>query len=448
MSDWSVLLSPDEVVVDRESRQRRELVDIEDLAESILRRGQIQPIVVQRGTNRLIAGERRTAAIRWLAEKHPDRVFSIKAVYSDELDLAELQAIEFEENYKRKDLTWQDNCLAVLAYHNLRKAADETWTLERTGEAMGVSATEVIRRCEVAEALHAKNPLVLDAPKFSTAVGIVQRQNERKHASEVAQIMSFAVAKPAPKADPSTPLTIEDEVLQTLEAPSSGTGFIINDDFQQWAKTYDGPRFNLIHCDFPYGVGMDKSDQGSGNAYGTYEDTPEIYWALVDTLLNYLDNFCEQSAHLLFWFSMDFYHETLQALSTKFVVNPFPLIWHKTDNSGILPDASRGPRRIYETAFLASRGDRKIVRAVSNVVGSPIQRGRHMSEKPQAVLGHFFRMLVDEHSAVLDPTAGSGSAIRAAATAGASRYLGLELNTEFAEHADEVLAAHLEELDR
>jgi DNA modification methylase len=189
---------------------------------------------------------------------------------------------------------------------------------------------------------------------------------------------------------------------------------------------------------------MHKSEQGSGSAHGTYEDTPEIYWSLVDTLLAHLDNFCEESAHLLFWFSMDYYTETLEKLSTRFSVNPFPLIWHKSDGSGILPDPNRGPRRTYETALFASRGDRKIVRAVSNSVASPIQRGRHMSEKPQAVLGHFFRMLVDSHSAVLDPTCGSGSAIRAAVTAGAGRYLGIELNKEFADHADEVLQAHLD----
>jgi len=447
--EWSGVVHPGKIIVKRDERQRRELTDIDDLAESIARRGQIQPVVVTRDMV-LIAGERRLSAFHWLLKHRPEVNWQIKFVFSDEVDPIELKAIEFEENFKRKDLTWQDNCMAVLQYHELRKEQNEGWTLEKTGQSIGVSHAEIQRRCEVALALREGNPLVLEAPKLSTAVGIVTRQNERKAAAEVSQIMSFAAGKAAPK--PATPpadgapVSVEDEVLATL-ASSTGTGFILNEDFQYWAAHYDGPRFNLIHCDFPYGVGMHKSDQGSGDAHGTYEDTPEIYWALVDTLLNHLDNFCEASAHLIFWFSMDFYHETLEALSSKFVVNPFPLIWHKTDNSGILPDANRGPRRTYETAFLASRGDRKIVRAVSNVVGSPIQRGRHMSEKPQAVLGHFFRMLVDEHSAVLDPTAGSGSAIRAAVTAGASRYLGLEINTEFAEHADEVLAAHLEEIN-
>jgi DNA modification methylase len=54
-------------------------------------------------------------------------------------------------------------------------------------------------------------------------------------------------------------------------------------------------------------------------------------------------------------------------------------------------------------------------------------------------------MVVDEHSAVLDPTCGSGSAIRAAANAGAGRFLGLEINPEFAQLADEALSDFLKE---
>ena len=63
-----------------------------------------------------------------------------------------------------------------------------------------------------------------------------------------------------------------------------------------------------------------------------------------------------------------------------------------------------------------------------------------MSEKPQAVLRHYFRMLVDGHSSLLDPTCGSGSAVRAAVATGAGRFLGIELNKDFADEADRALA--------
>jgi predicted RNA methylase len=55
-----------------------------------------------------------------------------------------------------------------------------------------------------------------------------------------------------------------------------------------------------------------------------------------------------------------------------------------------------------------------------------------MSEKPEPMLRHFFGMLVDENTVMLDPTCGSGSALRAAESVGAKYVLGIEANSEFA----------------
>ena len=46
-------------------------------------------------------------------------------------------------------------------------------------------------------------------------------------------------------------------------------------------------------------------------------------------------------------------------------IDPFPMIWTRSDNAGIVPDHNRGGRRTYETAFLCHRGDRPIVRPVA-----------------------------------------------------------------------------------
>jgi DNA modification methylase len=51
------------------------------------------------------------------------------------------------------------------------------------------------------------------------------------------------------------------------------------------------------------------------------------------------------------------------------------------------------------------------------------------------MLEHFFRMLVDENTRLLDPTCGSGSALRAARSLGAKDYLGIEANPDFAREA-------------
>lgn len=111
----------------------------------------------------------------------------------------------------------------------------------------------------------------------------------------------------------------------------------------------------------------------------------------------------------------------------------------KSDGVGIIPDPERGPRQIYETCLFGSRGDRKIVSSVANAYAAPSVRDKHMSEKAEPMLRHFFRMFVDENTILLDPTCGSGSALRAAESLGAKTVLGLEIDGEFASLARDAL---------
>jgi DNA modification methylase len=138
----------------------------------------------------------------------------------------------------------------------------------------------------------------------------------------------------------------------------------------------------------------------------------------------------------MFWFSMKYYQATVDCLSKHFDIDPFPLMWMKSDNIGMMPDHQRGPRRIYETCLFGSRGDRKIVQSVSNAYPAPTDRSQHMSCKPEPVLRHFFRMFVDEYTDMLDLTCGSGTALRAAEAGGARRVVGVEINEEFVERAN------------
>lgn len=400
----------EQVIINRDERQRRELVDIPDLAESIKLRGLIQPIVITRELV-LVAGERRIAACRSLGWTH------INYQFADTLDPEELQAIELEENVKRSNLPWQDECKAVHRYHLLRKGTEPDWTEADTGKALGMSQPSVNEKLSVAEEILSGNERVLEAPRFSTARGIVERKKDRLADAALSEFNKIAKV--------SSPLT------ETF--PDS----IINANFLEWAPAYSGPKFNFIHCDFPYGIDADKFNQGAAPLHGGYSDTEEDYWKLLDCLALNLDRIASPSCHIMFWFSMHFYNQTLRFFNTRtdFIIDPFPLVWTKSDNIGILPDPSRGPRRIYETALFGARGDRKVVRSKSNAIALPSQRDTHMSIKPEPMLKHFFEMFVDSSSLVLDPTCGSGGALRAAESLGAANILGLEVNKEFAELA-------------
>lgn len=394
------------IIINREGRQRRELTDLPELAESIGRIGLINPVVVTRDLI-LVAGERRLEACRSLGWTH------IHAHFTDELSDPELRVIELEENVKRSALPWQDECKAILEYHDLRKAEAEEWSIEDTGKALGISQATVSQKISVAKEIISGNDRVAEAPRYSVARGITERKAARLDEEALGELKTLA--------------KIEKPIVE--EFPDS----ILNRDFNEWAPSYDGPKFNFIHCDFPYGIDANKFNQGAASLHGGYDDDEGTYWKLCRTLSTSIPRLCTDSCHLVFWFSLHYYHDTLEFFNTHtdFILDPFPLIWLKSDNIGIIPDAERGPRRIYETAFFGSRGDRKIVRAKSNAYAAPTVRDVHMSVKPEPVLRHFFEMFVDESTIMLDPTCGSGSSIRAAEGLGASHVLGLEINKEF-----------------
>lgn len=401
-----------DIWVDRVKRQRRDLGDLTDLALSIRDNGLIQPPVIRKD-GELVVGERRWTAVKSLGWSH------ISVQFAEDLDPIQLHLVEYEENVRRTDLSWQDQCLAVKHYDDLRRQVSPDWTAADTAKAFNFSAPTISRHLAVAEAIEAGNKRVIEAPLFSTAKGIVERETQRKKSSTLA---AFDISAPKSEA----------QVEADGPAPRPPVPLLLA-DFHEWVEDYQGPEFNFLHCDFPYGIEMNKSDQGAGDGHGTYVDTVDVYWDLVNHLAVTMDYIVAESAHIMFWFSMDYYTETKYRLEQMgWRINPFPLIWLKSDNTGILPDPTRGPRRIYETAFFGSRGDRNIVRPKSNAFAWPGQgKTLHMNEKPVAMLKHFFEMFVDEYSLVLDPTAGSANSLKAATQLRANHVLGLERDPEF-----------------
>ena len=409
--------------IDRDARQRRALEGIEDLAASIAQVGLINPVVITDDFI-LIAGERRLEACRSLGWD------SIPTHTKEDLPPHLLQLLELEENIKRMELPWQDECSSILAYHELRLADAPAHTQEMTALELSMSIANLKRRLLVAKALRSGDEKVRAADKMSVAVGLVTRAAERQEAAEM-EALTRNLTSTKPAADAASPAP-RIEVI----APTEPEVPLANMDFHEWAPSYSGERFNFLHCDFPYGVNADKHNQGAAKYFRGYEDSPDVYWTLIAALGENLDRIVADSAHLIFWYSMDYHQETRLALQQMgWRVNPFPLIWYKSDNTGILPDPSRGPRRIYETAFFCSRGDRKIVQSVGNCFPAPVVKTVHMSQKSLPMLKHFFRMVVDEHTRMLDPTSGSGSAVRAAHEMKAGFVLGLEKDPEIFEAA-------------
>lgn len=466
------------IVVDRETRQRKDLQITEQFLASIRQRGVLNPVIVQRDdgdTVTLIAGERRFAASQQLGL--PD----IPVRFLDDLSSIEAQIIELEENLCRTDLTWRDQVSAVYRVHQLYCELDPDWTASKTAEHIAVSSPSMAFYIRVGRSLD--DPIIANATSMSAAYNLLLRRDDRKFVNIMDDAMIAVRQQTATPILPTAPIvapTSMEEAIALVEthrpdisgeekhalvqrtlvgtkealptilarpnvpapAPQANLPSIIGDSFLDWAPLYTGRKFNFLHCDFPYGIDFNSGAQGGRNGWSGYDDSPEVFWNLCKCLCENRDKLLAASSHIMFWFSMDYYTEIFEFFRQNWPelrLQGHPLYWHKTDNVGVLPDPARGPRRVVETALIGSIGDRKIVKASSNAYGAPTDKSIHQSTKPEPMLRYFFGMFVDQTTRMLDPTCGSGAALRAAESLGAEQVFGLEINDEHRQGALQAL---------
>ncbi len=468
MQDKWQRLALDAIYVPRKDRQRRkvrdpltgEFLNRDGLLESVAARGVLNAIIVRelgsdaadcethfpQGTSCvLVAGERRLEASRECGL--PD----IPVRYTGDLSPIEHAIIELEENLKRSDLPWQDEVSAIAKLHEGYKFLNPEHTVGDTEKVLGLS--------QVREALRVAPELgdsrLAACTRMREAYNILARRDERATADAVSDIIDGVAdvfgggeGGAAGDAAKSEAVVVSGSSPSAPAAPSlpfEPPPSLLNLDFLEWSAQYSGPTFNLIHCDFPYGITAFSGPQSGRDRHdAVYDDGAEVYWACITALCSALPRLMSHSAHLMFWLSADIeiMHATLErfrvlAPSLKFW--PKPLVWHKSDNVGVLSDPRRGPRHIYEVALIASQEDRCVVRATSDCYSAPTDKSLHPSTKPEPMLRYFFQALVDERTRLFDPTCGSGAALRAAESLGAERVLGLEKDPEHFKQAETAL---------
>lgn len=485
--DSSAQLIPLSLIRIPDERQRDKAEPDDTLINSIQQRGLLHPIIVRNTPQGyvLVAGERRLRAHMKI------EAVLIRATVLNDLSPSAVQGIELVENLARKQLSWQEEARAILGYHTTREAEFPTWTQLGTANDLGFSQSNISRILLVAKALaNDSDGRIAKALTFSAAFNMLASDAERARiAAESRGIdlgQALASSLPPPIAPGATKeektaallqhknlLNIMDDVVEDvdrkaalIEATSdiklqiaaseaetsapSGLASKYNDsilqaDFAEFIKSYDGPKFDVAHVDFPYGKdfsGWHGSTAGRGeNAASTpvYDDSAETYVRLVEAFLTHQDRFLYDAAHVIFWYDMSWHQWTIDQFTAAgwTLVQPYPLTWSK-GNSGYAPDPQRRPRHVYETALFFSRGDRKIFKIAPDHVALPPPPDKlHISQKPVPVLKEFLSMVVGEYAAVIDPTCGSGSALIAASQLGCRRFLGLELdpaNVEIAQH--------------
>ena len=304
-------MSLDLIWVDRASRQRRDPdPEAGGLLQSIALWGVLAPVILEevpdaRGYHTLYAGERRYAASLMLGL--PDIPFR----FARSPSATEVQIIEFEENAKRRDLTWQETCQSVTRLHGLFREEDPEWTFDETGEALGWGDGSAVAKYHFINEFWSDEG-VRGCGTVNEAYNLLQRRLKRAQASKLEDWLgeptqydtteenesdqrdsgsnvnndgdTIVLNKLSPDATESgTSRSVSGTTRIAISQPTSIPILPITEgNFLEWAPTYAGPRFNLIHCDFPYGIALGESTHKSGSN-ALHREEGELYYDSVVT---------------------------------------------------------------------------------------------------------------------------------------------------------------------
>lgn len=395
-------------------RQRKDLGNIESLAESIKELGLIQPIVV-RDEGTLVVGERRLTAIKSLGWE------TVPVLNFGELnELAQLE-IELDENCMREPLTYQEKIKAVAKIYKIRSERGES--MRDVSAGLGMNIGSVSTAIQLHEAIQ-QHPEIGKQPNAHKARKALQKIEERSILLEM----------------------LKRKKAQEHTEPD-GNEFKLM-DCRDYLKTLPDESVDLIATDPQFGVDIeDVSRHATGTYTKVYKEKDSInnYWDLMSEVIPQLFRVLKEDSHLYMFFGIQHYQKLIELLqSTGFNVSEIPMLWVKEGTTGQTNRPERWPGRCYEPIFFAHKGMRPLIKqGQPDVILVPIlsaQRKRHPFEKPINLWSEIIERscLKNSGDVVLDPFAGTASSLIAAKQHGLT-YKGCELLPEWHAYGSEVL---------
>jgi site-specific DNA-methyltransferase (adenine-specific) len=395
----SFYISPLEVnVKDGLPRFRKELGAVEDLAESLQKFGQMQPIVINR-SKELIAGGRRLAACLHAG-------IDALVIYNDTVDPIIMREMEVEENVQRKAFTPAEEVTAIKALHELKQeiygesASGKAggWTLDKTASAVGKTRGTVIEAIALAEALQNFPELSQCKTKseIKKAVGTIERTMTRAAAA-----------------------TEYDNIVKVAHLPVEFT----HANALDFMPTIAEHSVDLLLADPPYGMDVFSSldsfvSRTIGKGGFTYDDDADKALVLYQALAVEAFRFTKADAHAYVFCCPEHFPKIQNYFrEAGWQVHIRPLIWVKK-TSGQNNAPYHWPSSCYEMVLYARKVDSRLVKPgladwfqYEPVVDSTKV---HQAQKPVPLLRDIISRSVFPNSKVVDPFAGSASTLIAA----------------------------------
>lgn len=419
-----------------DGRQRTDYGDVTDLARSIKQYGIIQPIVLTRRDDgiHLVAGGRRLAACRSLGIVNlaHARDFIWREELNDTSGKLQLQAVELEENLRRKELHWSEAILAKQRLFDLmqqlhtgmsiapgQERLRSGFSLRRLAEMLGENHSVTSRDLELAGYV-AKHPTLAQMPtkadalrKLGVAVTVAAMQTLAKTSKVPASNTPVSNVNKTNGDALTTGAVGEDVQTPPLSSPPCD---------ERWSL-YEGPfqdniiqvadgSCDLVVTDLPYNIGLGDSSAAHSAGLGGFSDSNLDITQLCADVAVQSFRVLRPNRFGVFFYGMA-YHQTLfDALTTAgFVVDVYPFIWLRDRSAP--PDGFARYSKTYDPAFIASKGTPRFIRPnQANLVAIPSVRGPerlHAAQKPVAVMQKFIEDMTTPNCVVLDMFAGAGT---------------------------------------
>lgn len=413
----------DDITLD--DRYRKDMGNIEDLAQSIKEKGILQPITLDTNLH-LLAGGRRFAAAQILELKEIPAL--IREIEGD-IDARE---IELVENIHRKQFTWQEEALLVQEIDRLYKEKDVNWSGRKTAELLDKSVGGVSMAIQLANAMEAV-PELKECKTADDARKIIKSIQEKALVTEIRKRQEAAVEQHT-----GPIIGVDGAVANMIRI--AGDDYKISDIFEGLASLPDNGRIDFIECDSPYGIELNTAKRGNEEVNSTAISYNEVkqsdYPEFLERLTSELYRVAGRNSWCAFWFGQSWFTEVKAALiKAGWQIDEIPNIWVKNVGQTQQPELYLG--RAWEPFFICRKGKPVLANRgrlntfiFPGCAGSGGDRKYHPTQRPVALVEDVLSTYCVGMANVFVPFLGSGATLRAAYNLGMKAF-GFDSNAEY-----------------
>jgi site-specific DNA-methyltransferase (adenine-specific) len=433
-------------MIDVGERGRSTYNRIEELADSIRDNGLIQPIVLVPldGKFGLDAGGRRIQALKFLGHSalyHATTSDPTRPGYvlkgEDQNTPIQRLFTEIAENLDRDDLDWRDEMKLLTKAWRLSKEEaitnGEEILMRDFGAMLGVGYSNLQAAVAIHDDVVLHPEIYKDCTRLSGPHSILMLQNakalERLAAAKSfgGQVLKLVVSPPGVSAqdEPEPERVITIPLTESFKL-THGLDFL---------RAQPAEWCDHIITDPDYGVSVERLEsRGAGAGAGVHQESVEQSVAETKEFISLAWRATRPQGFLVFWYDLD-HHEKFQQMATSvgWMVQRWPLIWHKLDYRSNAAPAHNFCKNI-EYAMVCRKPSAVLTRAQTSSVyacttGDIARDVGHPFAKPYELWTWIYAAICIKGQVVEDPFVGSGSSSVAAIRWGLRPY-GQEINPD------------------